>query len=290
MPSAKRQRQREAQQARKAELEAARRRAARQRTVVFAVVIALGALLLVRLLSGGDGEPQRVATATSTSSPGTSAPATNAPATTGPARRAAVLPKPPPGASISGDTPCPKADGSSPRTTRFAKPPPRCIDPARTYRAEMKTNKGSLTITLDPKQAPETVNNFVVLARYHYFDGISFHRIIPGFVIQGGDPEVNGMGGPGYRFKDELPAAGQYKEGSLAMANSGKDTNGSQFFVITGPQGVALQPNYSLFGQVTAGMETVRAIEAVGTPEDGGPDGGKPTEVVTMESVTIVES
>src|SRR5437667_456855 len=182
------------------------------------------------------------------------------------------------GKTIPGDTPCPPADGSAERTTKFAKPPPTCIDPAKSYTVTMKTTKGTMTIALDPKKAPKTVNNFVVLARYHYFDGIVFHRIIPGFVVQGGDPEATGRGGPGYQFADELPPAGQYKIGSLAMANAGPDTNGSQFFIITGQQGVQLPPQYSLFGQVIDGLDVVKQLEATGTSS------GAPKEAVKMES------
>jgi cyclophilin family peptidyl-prolyl cis-trans isomerase len=128
------------------------------------------------------------------------------------------------------------------------------------------------------------VNSFVVLARYHYFDGIVFHRIIPGFVLQGGDPTGRGTGGPGYQFADELPKPGRYELGSLAMANAGPDTNGSQFFVISGPDGMALPPKYSLFGKVIAGLDVVATINDVGSP------GGSPKEDVTITSVTIEES
>ena len=122
------------------------------------------------------------------------------------------------------------------------------------------------------------------LARYHYFDGIVFHRVIPGFVLQGGDPTGTGTGGPGYRFDDELPKPGRYELGSLAMANAGPDTNGSQFFIISGPQGVALPPKYALFGKVVSGLDVVAAIEAIGSAS------GKPSERVVIESVTITES
>ena len=100
----------------------------------------------------------------------------------------------------------PAADGSSPQTQRFDGPPPVIIDPEKRYTAEVVTSKGTMTIALDPLAAPKTVNNFVFLARWHYYDGIVFHRIIPGFMLQGGDPEGSGRGGPGYRFEDELPA------------------------------------------------------------------------------------
>ncbi|MDQ4134260.1 MAG: peptidylprolyl isomerase [Actinomycetota bacterium] len=182
---------------------------------------------------------------------------------------------------------CPKPDGSSPRTTRFAAPPPTCIDPARTYVAEMVTDRGRITIGLDAKRAPTTVNNFVFLARHHFYDGLTFHRIVPNFVIQGGDPEGTGGGGPGYTFADELPEPGQYRIGSVAMANSGPNTNGSQFFIISGDTGVSLDPKYSLFGEVTAGMDVVKLIETLGNPED---QTGKPRETVRIQSVTIRET
>jgi cyclophilin family peptidyl-prolyl cis-trans isomerase len=180
-------------------------------------------------------------------------------------------------------TECPAPDGSSPKRQSFEGPPPMCIDPAKRYTAEMATTKGTLSIALDPAAAPKTVNNFVVLARYHYYDGIFFHRVIPGFVLQGGDPQGTGTGGPGYRFEDELPRPGRYEVGSLAMANAGANTNGSQFFIISGAQGVRLPPNYSLFGKVVSGLDVVADIDAIGTKS------GTPKERVVIESVTITE-
>src|SRR5687768_13393811 len=182
------------------------------------------------------------------------------------------------------DTPCPEADGSSERRTKFDAYPPMCIHPSKTYTAEMVTSMGSLTIALDANSAPKTVNSFVFLARYHYYDGIIFHRIIRDFVCQGGDPTGTGTGGPGYKFEDELPKAGRYEIGSVAMANAGPNTNGSQFFVISGPDGVRLPPQYSLFGKVVAGLDVVTTIDALGTPS------GSPKEKVTIESVTITEA
>jgi cyclophilin family peptidyl-prolyl cis-trans isomerase len=111
-----------------------------------------------------------------------------------------------------------------------------------------------------------------------------FHRIIPGFMLQGGDPEGSGRGGPGYRFDDELPAPGRYEIGSLAMANAGPNTNGSQFFIVSGPDGTALPPSYSLFGKVVSGLEVVKVIESVGSRS------GAPSEQVVIESVTITEA
>ncbi len=158
------------------------------------------------------------------------------------------------------------------------------IDTAKSYTATMVTSKGTLEIVLDALAAPTTVNSFVFLARWHYYDGIVFHRVIPGFVLQGGDPTGTGTGGPGYKFNDELPKPGRYEVGSLAMANAGPHTNGSQFFVISGPDGVRLPPLYALFGKVVKGLDVVEAINGIGTPS------GKPKENVVIESVTITES
>ena len=181
--------------------------------------------------------------------------------------------------------PCPSADGSSEKRQKFDEPLPMCIDPARRYTAEMVTSLGSMTIALDPVAAPNTVNNFVVLARYHYFEGIIFHRIIKGFMCQGGDPTGTGRGGPGYRFADELPAPGRYEIGSVAMANAGPNTNGSQFFIVSGPSGVRLPPQYSLFGKVVKGLEVLAEMESVDTDR-----GDRPRTDVVIQSVTITES
>ncbi len=180
---------------------------------------------------------------------------------------------------------CPEEDGSSERVTSFDAPVPMCIDTSATYVAQITTNKGDITIELDASIAPNTVNNFVSLARYHFYDGVAFHRVIPGFMIQGGDAVGNpaGTGGPGYQFDDELPNEGDYQIGSVAMANSGADTQGSQFFIVTGDAGVALNPAYSLFGQVTEGMETVSAIEETGSGD------GTPSEPSLIENIVITE-
>jgi len=194
------------------------------------------------------------------------------------------------GRTITGDTPCPAADGSEARAGSFEKAPPMCIDATRTYSALVTTNKGMFTIVLDPIKAPLAVNSFVTLARYHFFDGTSCHRAILDFVVQCGDPTASGSGGPGYEFADELPGAGEYKLGSIAMANSGPDTNGSQFFIITGPQGAALPPNYTLFGQVTEGLDsTVQALNKASNP-DPAANGVPPTETLQIVSVAITET
>ena len=178
--------------------------------------------------------------------------------------------------------PFPPLDGSAPKTQKFPAEPPMGIDPSKRYTATMETSMGTLVIALDAARAPKTVNNFVYLAGYHYYDGIIFHRIINGFVCQGGDPTGTGMGGPGYRFADELPKPGQYQIGSLAMANAGPNTNGSQFFLISGPSGVSLPPAYSLFGQVVKGLDVVDAMQKVPTAR-----GDRPVDDVVINSVTI---
>ncbi len=180
-------------------------------------------------------------------------------------------------------TPCPEADGSSGARRLFDEPPPLCIDRTHRYDARIETGIGTLVAALDPYAAFQTVNNFVVLARYHFYDGLTFHRVIKGFMCQAGCPEGDGRGGPGYTFADELPKPGRYELGSLAMANAGPNTNGSQFFIISGPQGMRLPPQYNLFGKVLRGLDVLDQIQSMPTRGDA------PVEPVTIESITIVE-
>src|SRR5438067_6782824 len=137
--------------------------------------------------------------------------------------------------------------------------PEQVIDPAQRYRATLSTDKGAIVIDLDPGRAPATVNNFVFLAREGFYDGLTFHRVVDDFVIQGGCPEGSGRGNPGYRFDDE-PVVGEYGPGAVAMANSGPNTNGSQFFICTVDDSQKLARSYNLFGQVVEGMEVVTGI------------------------------
>ncbi len=182
---------------------------------------------------------------------------------------------------------CPPVDGTAEPVLAFDSAPPLCIDSAKSYTAEVVTSMGDFTIELDAAAAPQTVNNFVFLARNRYYEGVTFHRVITGFVIQGGDPvgDPPGSGGPGYAIDDELPDEGAYEIGSVAMANSGPNTNGSQFFVVTGDQGAALPAQYSLFGTVTDGLDTALAIQEVETDAND-----SPVEPVTITSITITES
>ena len=136
----------------------------------------------------------------------------------------------------------------------MAKPPAHEIDESKIYRATITTNRGTMVADLDPKLAPKTVNHFVALSRQGFYDGLTFHRVEPNFVIQGGDPEGSGRGGPGYKWDDE-PVLGEYTLGALAMANAGPHTNGSQFFVCTADCTHKLAKSYNLFGYVTSGMD-----------------------------------
>ena len=140
----------------------------------------------------------------------------------------------------------------------MAKMPEPQTEADKIYRATVTTDRGVIVMDLDPQLAPQTVNNFVGLARNGYYDGLTFHRVVPDFVIQGGCPEGSGRGGPGYKFADEQ-VLGQYKLGAVAMANSGPDTNGSQFFICIDDCQSKLAPSYNLFGFVVEGMDVALA-------------------------------
>ena len=133
------------------------------------------------------------------------------------------------------------------------------IDTTARYRVTITTDKGDIVLELDPSIAPVTVNNFVALARQGYYDGLTFHRVEPGFVIQGGCPEGSGRGGPGYKFEDE-PVQGDYALGAVAMANAGPDTNGSQFFICLDDLAGRLPKQYNLFGRTVEGIDVVQSI------------------------------
>jgi len=194
------------------------------------------------------------------------------------------------GSSAIDDAACAPADGSAAKQSTFTAAPPMCLVDGTHYTAAIETSKGTVHVALRDDIAPNAVNSFVNLARFHYFDATTCHRAIQGFVVQCGDPTATGNGGPGYEFDDELDQIEPYQVGSVAMANSGPDTNGSQFFIITGDQGAQLPPNYTLFGQVTDGFDTtVKAMEAAANP-DPSANGVPPTEPITITKVTINEA
>ena len=191
-------------------------------------------------------------------------------------------------------TTAPDASGtrptSDPATTGGGAPdqymaePAMAIDVSKQYIATLKTEKGDIVIELNAKNAPRTVNNFVFLSREGFYDGVTFHRVIPGFMAQGGDPTGTGMGGPGYEFPNEYDPALKLaydKPGVVAMANAGPDTNGSQFFITFAPTSLSAA-DYTIFGQVIDGQDVVEQI----TPRDpgaGGPPGDKILTVTIEE-------
>jgi cyclophilin family peptidyl-prolyl cis-trans isomerase len=302
MSSEKRQRQRENRMRAVAEAERVKKRSSSTRKVlkvVLAVAAVLLALLLWSIFSGDDSsdsdaddgnaavaaEPTEV-TAFETDEPGDEAP----PATEAAAEADAEpeTDSSPDEAAAPDPTACPATDGSDGPLNQFDAPPPLCIDPETMYAAAFDTNMGSFTMVLDPSLDRLSVNNFVVLSRWGAFDGTLFHRIISDFVIQGGDVQLDfGRGGPGYQFTGGFPPADDwYRIGSVAMANRGNPaTNGSQFFVITGPNGAGLPPLYSPLGQVVEGMDVVMEIEGVETGA-----GDVPIQDVVVNSVTISEA
>ena len=160
------------------------------------------------------------------------------------------------------------------------------LDPDTTYSLVLETTEGSFTIELDQKLAPNTARSLVRLARNGFFDGTKFHRVVPGFVIQGGDPTGTGSGGPGYSTVDVPPSDAAYTEGVVAMAktqNEAPGTAGSQFFVVTGDD-IGLPPEYAIVGRVTDGMDTVKAIDALGVAD------GPPSKPVVINKMTVQES
>ncbi len=179
---------------------------------------------------------------------------------------------------------------------RTARAPVATLDETKTYDVVIQTNCGSFTIRLDGKQSPHAVASFVALARAGFFDRTTFHRIVPGFVIQAGDPTASGTGGPGYTTLDTPPADATYEHGVVAMAKTDAQppgTAGSQFFVVTAPN-ANLPPNYAIVGKVVEGLDVVDRIGTLGgdseLPTEVQNTSGLPTEIVEIEEATVVTS
>lgn len=172
---------------------------------------------------------------------------------------------------------------------QWSKPPEMTIDGSKKYSAKVETNLGDFTIELLPAEAPLAANNFICLARAGFYDNTPIHRIVAGFVIQGGDPTGTGTGGPGYRFDDE-PISLDYEKGTVAMANAGPNTNGSQFFVVLDDLRGKLGKNYTIFGKVSDGIDIVDKLGKVQTKVGRSGEKSTPVEPVTIEKVTITES
>jgi cyclophilin family peptidyl-prolyl cis-trans isomerase len=173
---------------------------------------------------------------------------------------------------------------------QYNNPPPLSIDPKKSYTAVIATDKGSMTVKLFPAETPNTVNNFVFLAREGFYTNTIFHRIIKGFMIQGGDPQGTGMGGPGYKFADEKITR-SYTRGTIAMANSGPDTNGSQFFIMH--KDYQLPKNYVIFGSIdpgdSASLTTLDAIAGAPVVDNGTGEISKPVTSTVLQSISIKE-
>ncbi len=278
MPSEKRARKRAARDAKLAELERQRkRRTTVRRTVTLVVVIGLAVGLFVLLNHNNKAKSSSAAATTTTKASA----ATTAQAT---ADKTAVA------------AGCPSDPATKLKKPSWSSPPAMTISTAKTYTATVKTDAGTFDIALDAAASPTAVNSFAFLADHQFFNCVIFHRVIPGFVVQGGDPTGTGSGGPGYQFTAPGPpkaAAGtpQYPLYSVAMANSDSPattnpkTNGSQFFIVTGSQGEQLPPDYVLFGQVTSGTAVVAKID-----KDGSSSGVPPTVTHRMLSVTVKPS
>lgn len=181
---------------------------------------------------------------------------------------------------------CKSAQLPEPKTVDKRKAPELKLDSSKKYVVKVKTNCGEFEITLDSKVAPKTGGSFVTLVREGFYDGLTFHRIVPGFVIQGGDPEGTGTGGPGYSVKEKPPADVEYTEGVVAMAKAGPEpagTSGSQFYVVTGAD-AGLPAEYALLGKVTRGLDVAHKIEEVEVQADEAP-----VDPVVIEKMTVKE-
>jgi cyclophilin family peptidyl-prolyl cis-trans isomerase len=189
-------------------------------------------------------------------------------------------------------TTAPSTTTATAAVKQWSQPPAMQIDTAKKYTAAVETSSGSFTIELFASESPKTVNNFVFLSREGFYNGIIFHRIIKDFMVQTGDPLGTGMGGPGYKFNDELPVKHKYDPGIVAMANAGANTNGSQFFICTGPTAANLNqaPNYTQFGRVIVGMDIVMKIASVETVLGSDRAMSKPVNPPVIKSITITES
>jgi cyclophilin family peptidyl-prolyl cis-trans isomerase len=282
--SAKRSRKRQnAAAARAAQLEAARQ-AKRRQTMIRGGILGAFAILVAVVLAfvaGGGGKKENVSAGKSTTTTGADSSSTSTPETTATTAAGAGT-----GEITCNDTePATHGNGKT-----YDKPPAMTIDPAKKYTATMDTSCGKIVMDFDAKGAPHTVNSFVFLAREKFYDGLTFHRVVKDFVIQGGDPKGNGSGGPGYTLAEEPPKDG-YQVGSLAMAKTqAPNSTGSQFFIVTGAKGpdiLGSSPTYSRFGKVTQGLEVAQKMETFLPP---GQVDSAPSRPLYIFKVEITES
>ncbi|MDQ1565456.1 MAG: hypothetical protein QOF96_336 [Actinomycetota bacterium] len=272
MPDPKRERQRQNRDAaRAAQLEAARQQKKKQTTVraVVGAVLVVGLALLATFLLKGDKKSSVATKDTTTTSAAASATSATGATTT-------TIANPALAAIQCNDTKPP----DNPNRPTFTAEPPMTIDAAKKYTATIDTSCGKISVDLDAKAAPHSVNSFVFLADKKFYDGLTWHRVVKDVVIQGGDPKGDGSGGPGYTIAEEPPTDG-YKLGSLAMAKtSAAHSTGSQFFVVTGQGGTSLPNQYSRFGMVTGGLDVAQKIESFNNGD------GPPTRPLYIFSIT----
>lgn len=256
----------------------AKRRQGTRRLVIAGIVAVLVLGTGTLLFAGGKPSPTTTTTAATVTTPTTT--------TTISSAKVASEQKQADAAAVAAG--CPSSTATRVNTLTWKTAPAMKIDKTKTYFAHFHTTVGDFVVKLDAATAPITVNNFVFLVEHKFYDCVIFHRVIPGFVVQGGDPQGTGAGGPGYTIVDELPKLGAptYPLYSLAMANTGRPhTGGSQFFIVTGVNGEALPATYSLFGQVISGQNVVKTIN-----NEGSTTGQPPAVTQRMLSVTIASS
>jgi cyclophilin family peptidyl-prolyl cis-trans isomerase len=283
METSKRERQKAA---RRIKMEQMQRQAKRRQNIRRGIIFGIVAVLVLgagTLLFSSKSTP----TTTTTTTPSVTTTTVATTPTTIPKARAAVLQAAANAKAVAAG--CPASTSTRVNNLSWAKAPAVTIDKSKIYEAHFVTTAGDFVVKLDAATAPITTNNFVFLAQHDFYKCVIFHRVIPGFVVQGGDPSGTGTSGPGYTIPDELPKVGNptYPLYSLAMANESKPhTGGSQFFIVTGPSGETLGNSYSLFGQVISGQSVVATINNEGLPGTGVP----PVVTNRMLSVTITES
>ncbi len=264
MPSDKRARQRAAREARLAAEAQSKKRRRQIRNGIIVLVVAGVIVGIVFLVYGGKNNNNAQAKSKATST--TTAPKGGDASLQAQANEVAVK------------AGCPASTKTRVNNQKYASAPAVTLDTSKNYTATVKTTTGTFDIALDAKTAPQTVNNFVFLAQKGYYHCVIFHRVIPSFMVQTGDPTGTGQGGPGYTIPDENPpkassASDQYPLGSVAMANTGQPhTGGSQFFIVVGPEGESLPNSYALFGSVTSGMNVVDTINQQGSAQGVPPD------------------
>ena len=291
MGTEKRERQKQNRQQRLSELAVQQKRAkVKKRGLQFGIgipAVILALFLIVNVFAGDDSGPSDAELTEQVTDllGGSTVPADATNDSTAPTVPATTVP----GKTITGDTACPKADGTEARVTKFEKAPPMCIDATKTYTAVFDTSEGEIEVLLDTAKTPKTVNNFVVLARYKYYDGTTIFRTDPSIdIIQGGG--LTNTDDPGYTIEDEGNGY-KYVEGDLAMARTMEPNSaGGQWFFVTGPNAAALdgQGTYVNFGKVVSGLDVVKGILALNS--GSGDLGGAPSRTVVVKSVAIIES